>query len=186
MSKKNKYPHLTDDKAEYAEKAVQKMSVVRAVKKLSNENSQWTLTQEILQEIIASHVVANPDKLPKIPQLMGELKKEIEARYDDDKELKELLLESVPAARSIREWVKKEGWEDAIWDKIRRTGLFTSEKRAEMINALFTRGARGKDTQAAKIWLTLSGDYVEKIEANDKTADTYREINKILHKKNND
>jgi hypothetical protein len=37
--------------------------------------------------------------------------------------------------------------------------------------------------QAAKLWLTLSGDYSEKMEINDKTVDTFREIQSVLQRK---
>lgn len=187
--KKNKQnPVKTPEevKQEAADKAAVKLAAVRAVKKLKNADSNWTLVQEILQEIIASHKVANPDKLPKTPQLKVELEKEIAARYDDEPETRDLLLEAIPAERSIREWFKKPGWDEAVWDTIRKSGLFTAERRAELINALWERGVN-RDTQAAKIWLVLSGDYVEKQEINNNTVDTYREIQKrILSSKEED
>ena len=43
-----------------------------------------------------------------------------------------------------------------------------------------------KSDQAAKIWLTISGDYSDKIDVTDKTVDTYRDINNILHGKKNE
>lgn len=168
-----------EHKAEIAEKAIVKLAAVKAAKKLKNPDSNWSLVQEILQEILASHKVANPDKIPKTPQLKEELEKEISKRYEDEPETRTLLLEAVPSERSIREWFKKSGWDEAVWDFIRKSGLFTAQKRAELINALFQRGV-DRDTQAAKIWLTLSGDYVEKSEVNDKTTDTYREIQKAI------
>jgi len=163
------------------EKAITKLEAVRAVKKLSNPNSDWTITQEILQEIIATHKIVNPDKIPTMPKLAEELKREIETRYQEEPELKQLLLDSIPnRPRGLSEWMKKKGWDDAVWEKIRGSQLFSQEKRALMINSLFQRGM-DKDTQAAKIWLMLSGDYSEKVELTDKVADKYREINKILH-----
>ena len=178
--KENKFAHLTPEQAEKAEKAVIKLEAVKAVKKLSNPDSEWSIPQEILQEIVATHKIANPDRLPRIPQLVEELKREIEVRYKDEPELKELLLESIPSDRSVNEWTKKKTWDEAVWNKLRDSNLFSQEKRALMINALFQRGM-DKDTQAAKLWLTISGDYADKVEVKDKVADKYREINKILH-----
>jgi hypothetical protein len=180
---KNKYSHLTEEKAEKAEKAVTKLTAIRALKKL-NGSSKWTLIQEIFQEIQATHVISNPDKLPSTKQMVEELKNEIELRYSDDEELKQLLLNSIPAERSVKTgWMKKEGWDEAVWSKLKISGLFNNEKRAQMIEALWKRGL-DKSDNAAKIWLTLSGDYVEKVDhSNDKTLETYREINQILHKK---
>jgi hypothetical protein len=169
-------------KEEMSEKAVEQLAAYKAVKKLSNENSQWTLTQEILQEIMAGHTIADPDKLPALTVMVEELKKEINVRYADDDELRQVLLDSIPAMRSVREWVKKDGWEDAIWGYVRGDGLFTASKRAQVIESLRTRALDKSDT-AAKIWLTLSGDYSEKMEVDNKSVDIYREINNILHKK---
>jgi hypothetical protein len=162
--------------------SAQKLEAVRAVKKLSNGNSPWTIPQEILQEVIAGHTVANPDSIPPITQMTEELKKEIAARYVDDPETRDLLLESIPEVRSIRLWVKKEGWDEAVWQKVRGDRLFSADKRAQVIESLRQR-AIDKSDVAAKIWLTLSGDYSEKMEIDNKTVDTYREINNILHRK---
>ncbi len=170
-------------KSDAAEKAVAKLEAVRAAKQLQNPNSEWTITQEMLQEIVASHIVVNPDKVPPATRLVEQLKQEIEARYVDDEESKKILLESIPEVRSVRQWLKKDGWEDAVWSKIRGEQLFSKDKRAQVIEALRVR-AMDKSDVAAKIWLTLSGDYSEKMEVNDKTIDTFREINNILHKKN--
>lgn len=177
--------HLRNYKEEAAEKSVAKLEAFRAVKKISNGNSPWTLTQEMFQEVMAGHTVANPDSLPPLTQMVDELKKEIEIRYAEDEETKNLLLESIPAMRSVREWVKKDGWDEAVWGKIRADGLFTAIKRAQVIESLRSR-ALDKSDVAAKIWLTLSGDYSEKMEVNDKSVEQYREINKILHGKKED
>lgn len=169
-------------KNEAAQKSAEKLEAVRAVKKLRNGDSVWTIPQEILQEIIAGHTVANPDKTPPVTQMVEELKREIEVRYSDDEELKKLLLESIPEVRSVRLWLKKDGWDEAVWGRIRGEKLFSSDKRAQVIEALRTRAIDRSDV-AAKIWLTLSGDYSEKMEVDNKTVDTFREINSILHRK---
>lgn len=169
-------------KEEMSIKSVEQLNAYKAVKKLSNENSQWTLTQELLQEIMAGHTIADPDKLPALTVMVEELKKEINVRYSDDEELKKVLLDSIPAMRSVREWVKKDGWDDAIWGYVRGEGLFTASKRAQVIESLRTRALDRSDT-AAKLWLQLSGDFVENAPQDSKSVDIYREINNILHKK---
>jgi hypothetical protein len=176
----NPADHLRLHKAEATEKAVAQLEAHREAKKISNPNSNWTLAQEILQEIMAGHTVINPDRLPPLTQMVEELKKEIEIRYADDAETKDILLKSIPAMRSVREWVKKDGWDVAVWGYIRADGLFTANKRAEVIESLRKR-ALDKSDVAAKIWLTLSGDYSEKMEVDNKSVDVYREINSILH-----
>lgn len=177
-----KFDHLDPVQADKAEKSVSKLSAIKAVKALKNEDSNWTLVQEILQDIQAAHIVKDPNVSPPVTQLVKELKKEIEHRYKDEEELKNTLLEAVPAARSVRLWLKKDGWEDAVWQSIRSDKLFSPGKRSEVIQALHQR-AKDRSDMAAKIYLTLSGDYVEKSEVNDKTVDTFREISKVLHRK---
>lgn len=177
-------PELEAIIKERAEKTVEKLSTIRKVKEISG-NSEWLVTQEIMQEIHAAHLIKDPDKkLPGVVKLIEELKAEIEERYSYDEELKILLLQSVPSEASVRQWFKKDGWEEAVWAKLRVNGLFNKENRSAMINALFRRGIEGSDT-AAKIWLTLSGDYSDKMDVNtDKRIEAYREINEILHRKN--
>jgi len=169
---------------EASKNAVIKLEARRAVKQLSG-NAEWDLVQETLQEIIASHTIANPEVLPRVPQLIRELELEIKKRYKLEEELQKLLLESIPKVASIRAWMKKDGWGEAIWKKIQETGLFTHENRMEMINALHKRGVE-RDTSAAKIWLTLSGDYTDKVDFTDGTLEKFREINKVLHGKDED
>jgi hypothetical protein len=160
----------------------QKLAIVKKVKDLSNPDSTWTITQEILQDVMAYYTVKDPDNIPKVPTLVQGLRTEIEVRYKDDPELKQLLLDSIPADKHVRVWIKKDGWQEAVWAKVRVDGLFTAEKRAKVIESLRLR-AMDKSDVAAKIWLTLSGDYQEKVEMDNKSVDMYREINKILHNK---
>jgi hypothetical protein len=179
---KLKFDHLSPEAAAKAQATVKKLEIIRELKKFSNE-SGWSPIQEMLQEIVAAHTVTDPNNLPPITLMIEQLKKEIEARYNNEEEFKQLLLDAIPTAKSVREWFKKDTWNDAVWSKIRADGLFTKEKRAQMIESLRMRGMDKSDT-AAKIWLTLSGDYSEKMDINtDKTHDAYREINKILHSK---
>jgi hypothetical protein len=181
-SQQNKAEHLRAYKDEAVAKAATQLEAYRAVKKLSGDDSPWTLTQQLLQEVMAGHTVVNPNSLPPLTQMVDQLKKEIESRYEDDPSLKQLLLDSIPNMRSVREWVKKDGWDEAVWGYVRAEGLFTASKRAQMIEALRDRGLDRSDV-AAKIWLTLSGDYSEKMEVDNKSVDMYREINNVLHGK---
>jgi len=166
--------------------SVIKMEAKRALKEYSNPDSKWDLIQELYQEIQALYISVNPDQpMPTVPKLRQHLIDEIKLRYEDEPELRDLLLQCLPSTdRYIRAWYKKEGWMDAVWDKVRVKGLFTESKRSQVIEALRKRAIE-KDTAAAKIWLQLSGDLVENnpIAASDKAQDFYREINKILHSK---
>lgn len=172
----------TQEEQEKSEVA-KKLQAIKAVKELTKDSS-WTIPQDILQEVIAGYTVADPNNIPKTPKLVEDLKEEVKRRYEYDHTLRDTILLSIPNdLRYVREWMKKEGWEEAIWAKVRMDGLFNSSKRAEVIESLRKRAIDRSDV-AAKIWLTLSGDYSEKSDtADSKTVDTYREINKILHSK---
>jgi hypothetical protein len=176
----NSAEHLRLYKEEATAASAEQTAAYHNVKKLSNKNSNWTITQELLQEIMAAHTVANPERLPPLTEMVIQLKEEIEKRYQDDPAIKDVLLKSIPAMRSVREWVKKEGWDEAVWGYVRAEGLFSAANRAKVIKALGDRAIDRSDA-AAKIWLTLSGDYSEKMEVDNKSADMYREINSILH-----
>lgn len=167
------------------EKRAKRLEALQAVKDMSDKNSKWTLTEEMFQDIQAGHIVVNPNQLPPITQMRQELLDEIKDRYKDEPDVMQVLLDSVPEARSIRKWVKREGWEDDVWTRLRGDKLFSPANRAQVIEALRVR-AMDKSDQAAKIWLTISGDYSDKIDVTDKTVDTYRDINNILHGKKND
>lgn len=179
----NKYPHLSPIQAANAERADEKIKAVAKIRKLS-QGSDWTILQDIAQDIIASATVENPKARLIMTELRRTIISEVNKRYQEEPELKDLLLDAVPSEQSINAWLKKDKWEEAVWSKIHGTGLFTKENRTAMIDALFRRGIE-KDTTAAKIWLTLSGDYIEKsqVDNKDSTIDKYREINNILHSK---
>lgn len=176
---------INDHHKRRGELSVIKMASVRALKEYTKD-SEWDLRQQIFQEIFSTDLIQDPNARMKVnQQLIEKYKAVVEERYanSEDQELYRLLLETIPSFKGIRDWQRLKGWEDAVWKQIRDTQLFTKERRAQMMNALFMRGI-DKDTQAAKIWLTLSGDYSEKMDIKtDETVDKYREINQILHGK---
>lgn len=183
----NQKPDSEELKALRIEKAIEKSKAIKEANKFNKEGSKWSLIQEVMQEIVATHTIENPDKRPSIQILADQLKSEISKRYAENKEMRDTLLSAIPSNVSIQNsWFKKDGWEEAVWSKVRVAGLFSKERRARMINSLFERGM-SKSDNAAKIWLTLSGDYSEKSQETEKnkTMEVYREINELLHKKNN-
>lgn len=173
---------VTEEEAAQREKAYYKQVLSRKVKNL-NADSEWTIPQEMLQEIHASYIVANPDgKYPSYNKQREQLIELIEEKYKDDDETRTLLLEYIPSHVSIRAWAKKKGWDEAVWEKIRAEGLFTKEKRVAIIDSLHSQGLKG-NVSAAKIWLTISGDYSDKMDVNTNNAsEVFREINKSLQK----
>jgi len=147
-------------------------------------DSDWNLLEEIIQDVMAVYVIKNPNKQNQsMKKLRADTEGEINVRYAKEVELRDLLINALPSEISLSKWVKPTKWVDAVWNKVRTDGLFTAESRSTMIKALYDRGLEKSDT-AAKIWLTLSGDYSDKLDVStDKTLEKYREINEILHKK---
>lgn len=172
-------PNQPDAEKDEKENKPTKLEAVRAARELVNEGSEWNILQEIMQEIQATYIVIDAKTMPDAVKLTEQLTEEVEKRYQDEPEKQKILLDGIPNVRSIRQWFKKEGWEEAVWTKIRSDNLFSSEKRAEVIESLRLRAIKRSDV-AAKLWLTMSGDYNEKLEVNDKTIDTFREINSII------
>lgn len=166
-------------KARLATKQVQKLT-----KELIGD-SEWTILQIIAQEIIATYICQDKAR-PTIEKLQQHLKEEVALRYKDDERVRDILLEGIPTVYAISLWLKKAGWDDAVWSHIKQEGLFTSHRRASLINALYERGKDKSDT-AAKLWLTMSGDYSEKVDMHsDNTIDQFREIQQAIFKKKSD
>lgn len=174
---------IKTDEMTQSEKVSHKLLLINEIKRMSNPNSDWHLLHEMLQEIVATKRITQPEHKLTKKEMMELLKINIEKTYEDDENIKKLLLSALPEhPRYLEAWTNKKGWEEAVWAKIRNSNLFSQSRRAMMINSLYERGME-KDTQAAKIWLQLSGDLVEKSEVVDSTQQKYKEINKILHKK---
>ena len=116
MAKKEQPEHLQaeDVQKKADEKRSKRLEALAAVKKLSNKDSKWTITEEIFQDIQAGHIVSNPNQLPPVTQMRQELLDEIKVRYKDEPDTMQVLLDSIPEARTLRKWIKREGWEDGV------------------------------------------------------------------------
>lgn len=114
------------------------------------------------------------------------LPSEIRTKYPEGNpefdEIREALLEAIPSRMTLHKWRSEKDWDEGVWGKVRGAGLFTADKRAVLINSLFDQ-AHGGNVPAAKIWLTLSGDYVEKADTKSDVVEQFREINNIIHGK---
>lgn len=164
----------------------QKRLALKRVEQLSGD-SEWNLVQQVIHDVEAFFVVKN-EKRPTLDKTIELVNDEIKARYSEDsvetKEIREILLDAVPSRITLNKWRNKKGWDDAVWMRARGgpTGLFSHDKRSIVIDSLFV-AARGGNTTAAKIWLTLSGDYSEKLDVKNEVVDQFREINSVLHGK---
>lgn len=166
------------------ELSYQKRLALKRVDEIT-KNSEWNLIQQISHDIEAFYVIKN-EKKPSAEKTLELIKNEIEARYSSDieeeKEIKTILLEALPSKVTFTKWRSQKNWDEAVWARARTgsVGLFSPDKRATVIHSLYNSAVTG-NTSAAKIWLTLSGDYVEKAETKNEIVDQFREINQILH-----
>jgi hypothetical protein len=168
------------------ERSEAKRLALKRVEAMSGE-SEWNILQQLAQDIEAYYVAKN-EKKPSVDDMLNVLiTKEINTKYPDTSPeetiIREALLDAIPSRMTIHKWRHKKGWDEAVWARVRGAGLFTADKRAVLINTLYEQANDGNVT-AAKIWLTLSGDYQEKDSSikND-IVDQFREINQILHNK---
>lgn len=146
-------------------------------------DSEWNLVQQIAQDIEAFYVASN-QKRPNLDEMLKLIPIEVIKKYPEGiaefDEVRELLSEGVPSRPTMHKWRNKKGWDDAVWARIRGSGLFTADKRSQVIGKLFDQASDG-NTTAAKLWLTLSGDYQEKGDTKSDVVEQFREINSILH-----
>lgn len=174
-------PKLKDIRSEAS---VAKRLIYKRLEAMQGD-SEWNLVQQIAQDIEA-HATACNEKRPNLDDMLKLIPTEIKLKYpegiEEFNELRDLLLEAVPSRPTMHKWRNKKGWDDAVWARIRGSGLFTADKRSQVINTLLNQAKDGNVT-AAKIWLTLSGDYQEKGDTKNDVVEQFREINNILHGK---
>ncbi len=168
------------DPKERSQAGTLKVLAMKKAKELSGD-SRWDLVEQIAQEIQA-HYVLNKQKITAA-QHIKHIEDEIKSRYADEAEVMQILLDAVPSTTTLGTWKKKKEWEEAVWMKLRGEGLFTPDSRAQVIGKLFDQAVQG-NVPAAKVWLTLSGDYSEKDPAvKDSAMDMFRQLNEAIHSK---
>jgi hypothetical protein len=177
--------NLTDSKIK-GELSSAKVRAIKRVDQLSGD-SEWSILQQIIHDI-ESFFLIKEDKKVTLDKILDNLEDEIKLRYSSDDEvhteIREALIAAIPSKNTLSKWRAKKGWIEAVWARVRSgpTGLFSLDKRANVIHSMYDSATKG-NVNAAKIWLTLSGDYSEKAEAKNEVVDQYREINKIIHSK---
>lgn len=177
--------NIIDMKETTSDRSDGKITAWKRAKDLT-KGSKWSLLQQITQEILATYIVEGT-KRPTLEKLTELMTKEVEARYKEELDTKKILMEALPSRQALARWLKQEGWDQAVWEKIRVEGVFTAERRTKVINALYNKAVDKGDVNAAKMYLIMSGDYQEKLEVKqDPTMDKYREINSILQAKKNE
>lgn len=159
-----------------------KRLAIKRIEHLTGE-SEWNLLQQICQDIEADFIVSKKGKLSN-QKLLDLMRDEVKHRYGEQADMISILEEAIPSMMTISVWRKKKGWEDAVWFRVRGEGLFTNDQRSAVIGKLFQQAAVDGNVQAAKIWLTLSGDYQEKdTTSKNDVVDIFKSINETIHSK---
>lgn len=171
---------LINDRGQKISETQSKKSEARKKIKAISEG-KWNIVQRLLQEIEADCILrqAKDNKMIEFKEKYDLLKLKIETEYADDPELKEVVLDYLPTPRGVLNWTKLNGWNDEITAVLRKEHLFRNETRAEVIMSLYKKAVSG-DTQAAKVWLTMSGDYTDKVDVADSKFEKYKEYTQAL------
>lgn len=143
---------------------------------LSNQG-KWHILQEYILEIQADGKIKEGlgQRFPTLAEQLVLLHKKIEVEFTNDEETQNLLKGYITTTMAISKWTKLPGWNDAVVDKMKSYGLFTPENRAAVINSMKKKAVDDGDVQAAKVWLTMSGDYTDKVDVNDSKFEKYKE-----------
>lgn len=138
---------------------------------------KWHILQEFLIEIQADGKLKEGlgQKYPTFEEQLYLLHKKVEVEFKDDPNTIAILNGGVTHKTSLQQWTKLAGWNDAVIDKMKSYGLFTPQKRAEVIEAVRSKAVKDGDTAAAKVWLTMSGDYSDKVQVDDQKFEKYKE-----------
>lgn len=155
----------------------------RHLKRLQRDKGDFTLIQQIALDIESTYKLQ--DKKLSAKQLREDLFLEIDERWKADKEVAKELKEYVPSIQIISKWRNLKTWEPAIYGTIKDTGLFTIEKKAKIIDTIYQKAIAESrpDINAAKLWLTMSGDFAEGgVNKQDDAMDLFREINSAIFK----
>jgi hypothetical protein len=174
---------LVEEVSEQSEKTKEKSSREKAKLVIQSLSAQgkWHLLQEYLMDIQADGKLkqSQGQKFPTYAEQQILLHKRIASEFEEDPDTRDLLLGYVSTPKTLSRWSQLPGWNDAIIDKMKRTGLFTAEDRAAAIKAMLDKAKLG-DVQAAKIYLTMSGDYTDKVDVSDQKFEKYKEYANTL------
>jgi hypothetical protein len=142
-----------------------------------SNKGKWHILQEFLIEIHADGKIKEGlgQRFPTLDDQLVLLHKKISFEFEDDPTTRDILLNYATERSTLNKWSKLPGWNDAVIDKMKSYGLFTPENRAAVINSMKEKAVKDGDVQAAKVWLTMSGDYTDKIDVNDQKFEKYKE-----------
>lgn len=146
--------------------------------------TKWTIYQETLMELEVAFrtqvLVGELKKLPTKSEHIRELTRVLKENFSDEPELAEILLNSIPNERIMRDWMNRPDWKEEVDKKMRDDALFSPENRHQMIQSIFREGLGGS-AKHAEMYLKMSGDLGKPTEK-DPVESTFERIQKSLKK----
>lgn len=153
-------------------------------------NGKWDITQDILLDIyVAGNInisMGKQDIQYSCPKLLELASEEVDRRFSGEPELATIIKEALPGVKTLQRWIKRQDWKEEVEKRLKEDNLFSLDRRAAMINMVFTRGLKEGDIKAAEMYLKLSGDLTSKPQQKDKGYEAYQELAESLIKKNID
>lgn len=157
-----------------------KAAVTRALPKVSG---RWNELQSLLIDVEVGHRVsmlaAQSHKLPSIPEMIEDLKVEVESKYKDQPEHRDILLFNVPGRQAAHKWMGRPEWKEEVERRLKDGNLFSLEKRSALIESLYRKGVAG-DNKSAEMWLKMSGDLTNQPQIKDKAVDAFKTLSESL------
>ncbi|MCB0326992.1 MAG: hypothetical protein KDD52_05165 [Bdellovibrionales bacterium] len=145
---------------------------------------KWNILQDILQDVQAEDIAsrANIDgKKTPIKNLIPMLITRIESDYEDDPDTRDLLKKAIPTYRRILNWTKDKDWDLAVQKKLKTDNLYSAERRARVIDALYRKAVDKGDVRAMDLYCKLSGEIEDSKEHRESKAErTYLDLQKAL------
>jgi len=160
-----------------------KIQLRKMLKSLSD--GVWTVVEDIMITVevaVRTEILLEKrERMASISELIELTKVALGEQFEDEEEVYKILVATVPNNASVSKWVKKPEWKEEVDKRMRDETLFSSTKRAKMINSLYISGSSG-NTRAAEVWLKMSGD-LNKDPNKDPVANMFEKINGSLAKK---
>ena len=166
--------------SEHLTVAERKTAITRALPKVAG---RWNELQSILIDIEVGYRVklmaTQIDKLPTLPTMIADIEEEVNSRYKDLPDHKDILLFNLPTRQAAAKWVNRPEWKEEVEKRLKDGNLFSLDKRAAMIESLYRKGVSG-DNKSAEMWLKMSGDLSNQPPTKDKALDAFKQLSESL------
>lgn len=175
---------------EISEEIRNKLRLRKEVKGLTG--GEWTLPQEILQEIQAEDILieAVSNKKPYLAEQITRMTDIIKEEFKDQPDLLKTIVESIPTYEAIRLWTKKEEWEKEVQKCIRNKNIFNNKNQAKVLDTILKAAVAAPGTmsqlKAAELYFKLEGSLnpqKDAAEKKDEVYERYKNLQQTLHKK---